>query len=182
MHRVMTPAPPRSMPGQPTTCNVRPVSRDDASAIATIYNHFVLNTAVTFEEEAVTGAVITDRIEQIDASGLPWLVAERAGQIVGYAYASPWKPRVGYRFSTEVTVYCAPGNSGMGIGSALYAALLPLLRVRGIRTAVGGIGLPNEASVRLHEKFGFVKVAEFSNIGIKFGHWMNVGYWQLELH
>lgn len=173
--------PPHSHADAATAWRVRPCTVDDAAAIATIYNHFVLHTAVTFEEESVTAEVIAARMAEIEASGLPWLVAERAGGIVGYAYASKWKPRAGYRFSTEVTVYCAPGQAGGGIGSALYAALLPLLSARGIRNAVGGIGLPNDASVRLHEKFGFVKVAEFPNIGIKFGQWMSVGYWQLEL-
>ena len=173
--------PPRNPSDTATALRVRPVSADDATAIATIYNHFVLHTTVTFEEEAVTADEISARIAEIEASGLPWLVAEAAGELVGYAYAAKWKPRAGYRFSAEVTVYCAPGQAGRGRGSALYAALLPLLRARGIRNAVGGIGLPNDASVRLHEKFGFVKVAEFPNIGIKFGQWMSVGYWQLEL-
>ena len=151
------------------------------SAIATIYNHFVQHTMVTFEEDPVSASVMADRMRDVLASECPYFVAERDGQVVGYAYATKWKPRTGYRFSTEVSVYFAPGEEGHGLGSRLYGVLIPELRTRGFRNAIGGIGLPNEASVRLHERMGFVKVAEFPNIGIKFGTWMNVGYWQLAL-
>jgi L-amino acid N-acyltransferase YncA len=160
---------------------IRPATAADADALAMIYNHFVLHTMVTFEEDPVTGTVMAERMRDVLDSGCPYLVAERDGVVVGYAYATKWKPRVGYRFSTEVTVYLAPDEAGRGIGSLLYGALIPELRTRGFRNAIGGIGLPNAASVRLHERMGFVKVAEFPNIGIKFGSWMNVGYWQLEL-
>ncbi len=160
---------------------IRPAAPADAEAIAAIYNHFVLHTMVTFEEDPVDGAIIAARMREVLDSGCPYFVAERDGAVIGYAYATKWKPRVGYRFSTEVTVYLAPDEGGRGVGSLLYGALIPELRARGFRNAIGGVGLPNEASVRLHERMGFVKVAEFTNIGIKFGAWMNVGYWQLEL-
>ena len=160
---------------------VRPATRDDAASLARIYNYYVAETIVTFEEEAVTSGDFERRIQEVQAGKLPWLVAERGSDIVGYAYASNWKRRYGYRFSVEVTVYLDPACARQGIGTKLYAQLLPTLKAAGIRVAIGGIALPNAASVLLHEKFGFEKVAHFKEVGIKFGQWIDVGYWQLSL-
>ena len=158
---------------------VRPVAVHDAAPIAHIYNHYVTDTIVTFEETPVEVADIAARIDGILSSSLPWLVAEQDGELVGYAYASRWKERRGYRLSTEVTVYADPGHARRGIGSKLYSALLPALQSAGVHAAMGGIALPNDASIRLHEKFGFRKVAHFAEVGCKFGRWIDVGYWQL---
>ena len=136
------------------------------------------STIVTFEEEPVSSFEIARRMEEVWSGTLPWLVAERDGHIVGYAYATKWKARYGYRFSTEVSVYLDTEHGGRGIGSKLYGELFPILRERGIRNIIGGIALPNEASVALHEKFGMEKVAHFKAIGIKFDRWIDVGYWQ----
>jgi L-amino acid N-acyltransferase YncA len=160
---------------------VRPITPDDAAAIARIYNYYVTDTIVTFEEEPVAEQEIGDRINEVLASGLPWLVAEQGQDILGYAYASKWKGRRGYRFAVEVTVYLDHERVGRGAGSLLYAELLKQLKAAGIRTAIGGIALPNDASVRVHEKFGFEKVAHFKDNGIKFDRWIDVGYWQLLL-
>jgi phosphinothricin acetyltransferase len=160
---------------------VRTATAADAAAVAEIYNHYVTETIVTFEEDPVEPGEMARRIAEVEAAGLPWLVVEDEGEILGYAYASAWRPRYGYRFSTEVTVYLAPGRAGRGVGSALYRPLLKALRTRGIHAAMGGIALPNQASVALHEKFGFKKVAHFEQAGIKFNRWIDVGYWQLIL-
>jgi phosphinothricin acetyltransferase len=136
---------------------------------------------VTFEEEPVTAAEMSRRIDEVLSGELPWLVAEQDAVIVGYAYATKWRPRFGYRFSVEVTVYLAFNQSGRGVGSRLYGALLAGLRERGFHAAMGGIALPNDASIALHEKFGFKKVAHFDQAGIKFNEWIDVGYWQLIL-
>jgi L-amino acid N-acyltransferase YncA len=157
---------------------VRAAAPKDADAVAAIYNYFVLRTIVTFEEEPVSPAEIARRMEEVRTASLPWLVAERTGAVEGYAYATAWRPRRGYRYSTEVTVYVAPGEGGRGIGSVLYAELIPALQARGIHAALGGIALPNDASVALHEKFGFKKVAHFEQVGVKFDRWIDVGYWQ----
>lgn len=158
---------------------IRSVASDDAATIARIYNHYVTDSIVTFEEAPVTADEIGRRMDGVLAVPLPWLVAVDDGEIVGYAHASKWKERRGYRFSVEVTVYVAPGCSRRGIGSMLYAKLLPALATAGLHSAMGGIALPNDASVRLHEKFGFRKVAHFNESGFKFGGWIDVGYWQL---
>ena len=162
----------------PADVAIRPAATTDAAAIAVIYNHYVLHTLVTFEEEPVSTETMVERVHDVSKAGLPWIVAELDRHLVGYAYATKWKPRHGYRFSVETSVYLAHDMGGRGIGSALYGVLLPELEAAGFRTAQGGIALPNEASVRLHEKFGFMKVAEFEEIGIKFGQWTPVGYWQ----
>ena len=157
---------------------VRAAVAEDAAAVAGIYNHYIVHTIVTFEEEPVAAAEIARRIEEVQAASLPWLVAERAGAVVGYAYASTWRPRRAYRLSTEVTVYLHPDEGGRGIGSILYTQLLAILRDRGLHAALGGIALPNDASVALHEKFGFKKVAHLEQVGFKFNRWIDVGYWQ----
>jgi phosphinothricin acetyltransferase len=160
---------------------VRAVVAGDASGIAEIYNHYVATTVVTFEEAPVSAAEMARRIGEAGSASLPWLVAERQGKVAGYAYASPWKARSAYRFSVEVTVYVDPGCPRQGIGRRLYEELLPGLRARGIHSAFGVIALPNEASVALHERFGFAKVAHLREVGFKFDRWIDVGYWQLSI-
>ena len=157
---------------------VRAASSADAASVAWIYNHYVAHTIVTFEEDAVAVTEISRRIETVRASSYPWLVALYDGGVVGYACATRWRSRRAYRFSAEVSAYVAPGRSRRGIGSRLYESLLDELRERGIHAAMGGIALPNEASVAFHERFGFQKVAHFEQVGCKFDRWIDVGYWQ----
>ena len=165
--------------GQPhETTLIRPATAVDAEPIAGIYNHYVLHSIVTFEEEAVSVTDMAGRIADIESDGLPWVVAERGGQVVGYAYASKWKGRCAYRFSVEITVYLAPGLGAQGIGSRLYGALLARLKEKGLHAVIGGIALPNPGSIALHEKFGMTQVAHFKEVGFKFGQWIDVGYWQ----
>ena len=157
---------------------IRSATPADAEAIAQIYNYYIADTIVTFEEEPLDASEIARRIETVQRAELPWLVAEEGGRIKGYAYATPWKERIGYRTSVEITVYLAKDATGKGIGSELYAELFKLLEKKGVHSAIGGIALPNPGSVALHEKFGMKKVAEFEEVGTKFGQWINVGYWQ----
>jgi L-amino acid N-acyltransferase YncA len=152
----------------------------DAPAICEIYNGYVRDTVITFEEAPVAAAEMARRIEDVTAR-LPWLVAEEQGAVLGYAYAAPWRVRSAYRFSVETTVYIAPDHLQRGVGTALYRELLAALRKREIHCAVGSIALPNEASVALHEKHGFKKVGQLVEIGYKFGQWVDVGYWELIL-
>ena len=157
---------------------VRAARPEDSAAIARIYSHYVLTTTISFEEAAVSEADMSARVRDVQSQGLPWLVAEDAGVVVGFAYASKWKVRSAYRFSVESSVYIAPDRKGGGVGSKLYAALLAELAGLELHTVIGGIALPNDASIRLHEKFGFVKTAHFSEVGFKFGKWVDVAYWQ----
>ena len=157
---------------------IRAATVADAAAVAAIYDHYIAHSIATFEEEPVPASEIALRIRSTAAASLPWLIAEREGGVVGYAYARPWRERRAYRFSAEITVYAAPASTGHGIGSRLYERLLPLLRSQGIHAVVGVIALPNEASVALHEKFGLSKVAQLKEVGFKFDRWIDVGYWE----
>src|SRR5512147_575855 len=107
---------------------IRPATRDDCEAIVRIYNHYILNTVVTFEEQPITASDIAERLKSVTAASLPWLVSERAGEIVGYAYAGKWNARSAYRYSVECTVYLDQAATGRGLGSELYDALFPILR------------------------------------------------------
>jgi phosphinothricin acetyltransferase len=160
---------------------IRTATGADAAAIAAIYNLYVRETIVTFEEDAVTIEEMAERIAEVAAHRLPWLVYEEMGELLGYAYASKWKGRCAYRFSVESTVYLAPEAQGRGIGTQLYAALFAQLKERGIHAVIGGIALPNPASVALHEKLGMRPIGQFREVGYKFGKWIDVGYWQATL-
>lgn len=152
----------------------------DAPQICDIYNYYVRETVITFEEAPVAEREMAGRIADI-TTRLPWFVWEADGEIIGYAYASAWKGRAAYRHSVESSVYLAPHVTGKGVGTKLYAALIDELRQRGLHCVIGGAALPNPASVALHEKLGFAKVAEFREVGFKLGRWVDVGYWQLLL-
>lgn len=160
---------------------IRPARERDCSSLARIYNHYIANTVVTFEEEALDAPEFELRLAETADAELPWLVAEVEGEIAGYAYASKWKGRCAYRFSVEVTVYLSPDHTGQGLGSDLYTALFAVLRKKSFHVVIGGISLPNPASVALHEKFGMKKAAHFEEVGHKFGRWIDVGYWQGKL-
>ena len=160
---------------------LRAATTADAAAIAGIYNHYILNTIVTFEEEAVPAAGMSRRSADTLAAGLPWMVWDEVGKVLGYAYASKWKSRCSYRFSVESTVYLAQIATGRGIGTKLYADLIARLKQDDYHGIIGGVALPNDASVALHEKLGFVKVAHFKEVGWKFDKWIDVAYWELIL-
>ncbi len=153
----------------------------DADAIAAIYNHYILNTTISFEEEVVNGADMAARIADIQQAGLPWIVLEIGDAIVGYAYATKWRTRRAYRYAVESSVYLDKDRGGKRYGTALYAYLLEQLRQRGCHMVIGGVAQPNPASVALHEKFNFRKVALFSEVGFKFERWIDVAYWELRL-
>lgn len=161
---------------------IRPVNRTDASEIAEIYNYYIENFHATFETETIDGAEMLSRIEEGQAAGYPFLVGHFGNEIVGYAYGRRFRPRFAYLHSIEVSVYVKHGNRGQQIGTLLYQALLSEIRQKDFHAVIGGISLPNDASVRLHERFGFEKVAHFREVGRKFGRWIDVGYWQLILN
>ena len=164
-----------------STILIRPAETADAAAICEIYNHYIEHTVVTFEEVLLTAGDIDKRLQDINAIGLPWLVAEVQGVVIGYAYAGKFRDRSAYRYTAEVTVYLAPAGTGQGAGTSLYNALFEALRERSIHIVIGGITLPNVASVALHEKMGMEKVAHLEEVGCKFGKWLDVGYWQATL-
>lgn len=164
-----------------TAISIRPVTPEDAAAICAIYNHYVATTTISFEEDPVPAHDMAQRIADVAEAGLPWLVAEQGGELVGYAYATRWRARPAYRSSVESSVYVDAAAAGRGTGTRLYRALLDELRTRAVHMVIGGIAQPNERSVALHERLGFRKVAHFSEVGRKFGRWVDVAYWELRL-
>jgi phosphinothricin acetyltransferase len=162
------------------TPTIRMARDSDAAAIAAIYAPFVRDTAVSFELEPPSADEMAERMRKTLAI-VPWLVNEEGDRVTGYAYAGQWRARAAYQWTSEVSVYVDGGAHGRGVGSALYRVLLDLLRVQGFRMALGGVTLPNAASVALHEKLGFDRVATYRAVGFKFGAWHDVGWWQLDL-
>ena len=157
---------------------IRAATQSDAAALADIYNPYILETTVTFEEAAIGPADMAERIAEADGAGLPFLLADARDVPIGFAYASKWKGRCAYRHSAEVTVYVGRDHWRCGVGTMLYTRLLDLLQRAGFHAAIGGIALPNESSIALHERLGFTKVAQFREVGFKFNRWIDVGYWQ----
>ena len=159
---------------------IRPVLISDAPAIARIYQPYVTNTTISFEIEPPSVDEITARIEKILARH-SWLVYESEGTLLGYAYTSTFRERPAYQSTVESTIYLDQAAIGRGIGRMLYQALLDDAATKGSREALGVIALPNELSIKLHEKLGFVKVAHLEKIGDKFDQWIDVSLWQKHL-
>ena len=166
---------------------IRPVSPEDGAAICSIYNHYVETTIYTFEETPLQINEMRERIRKI-SSKYPYLVYEdELGEINGYTYINTWKERSAYRFSAELSIFVRDYYRGRGIGRKLMERLLEEIdkteiNKTDIHSLVSGIVLPNDPSVALHEKFGFVKIGQFREIGKKFDKWLDVGYWELILN
>lgn len=156
---------------------VRFVTVADAAAIREIYAHYVQHTSISFESVPPTEAEMGERIEQT-ASKYPWLVCEREGEVIGFAYASQHRTRDAYRWSVDVANYVRRDSMRLGIGRLLYEALLAQLDQLGYANAFACITLPNEASVAIHEKMGFTHSGTFRKDGFKMGQWHDVGWWQ----
>jgi Sortase and related acyltransferases len=159
--------------------NIRPVDLADAAQIAEIYNHYILTSHCTFEITPLDAADMSVRISDVIEHDFPFFVSETGGEISGYANGKQFRPRPAYRHSVEVSIYIKNGIEAHGIGTALYSKLFDEITKLDFHTIIAGIALPNEPSIRLHEKFGFEKVAHFREVGFKFGKWIDVGYWQL---
>ena len=173
----MTPPAAPSPAGQ---LRVRVATGEDAAAIAAIYAPVVRDTPISFELDPPDIATMRQRV--LDTLKVrPWLVCERGGAIVGYAYAATHRERAAYQWCVETSVYIAAEARRQGVGRALYAELLPLLVRQGYVHAYAGITLPNAASVGLHEALGFRPVGIYKAIGFKLGAWHDVGWWDLPL-
>lgn len=157
---------------------IRTVQTKDIREISTIYNYYIENTTITFEEEPISDDEMGKRINEIVPS-YPWLVYEYNETVLGYAYATRWRARAAYRHSVELSIYISKDNLGKGIGKKLYETILAELRKTDVHAVIGGMSLPNEPSEKLHESLGFKKMAEFKEVGYKFQKWIDVGYWEL---
>lgn len=152
----------------------------DAPDIHRIYAPYITKTPITFETVVPSVNEIADRIEKV-MERYPWIVAIDNNRIIGYAYATQIRTRAAYDWSVETAVYIQEDYTGKGAGTQLYQKLLSVLRQQNYTNASGGVALPNEASVKLHEKLGFSHIGTFKKIGYKFDQWWDVGWWQKEL-
>jgi L-amino acid N-acyltransferase YncA len=153
---------------------VRAATEDDFSAITAIYAHYVLRGTATFEIEPPSCEAMLERRAAVMALGLPFLVAELEGRVVGYAYASAYRPRPAYRFTVEDSIYIDAEHTGQGCGQTLLAALIEACEKGPWMQMIAVIGdSANEASVRLHERFGFQLVGTLRSVGFKFDRWLD---------
>ena len=176
-----------AMPEQSCGCGkcdeammVRPVIANDLSAMVDITNWAIEHTPAHFGVEAISLDDLSARWEQTRA-WFPWYAATVGDLLVGFAYGSPYKERAAYRWTADVSVYVHPNHHRRGAGKALYAKLIETLRAQGFRSLYAGITLPNPASRRLHESFGFEHIGTFKHAGWKLARWHDVGFWQLNL-
>ena len=160
---------------------VRIAKVSDAQAILDIYTPYIHYTAYTFETEMPSVAQFQKRIET-NLLKFPWIVCKVNDLIAGYAYASTHREREAYQWSCESSVYVHELFKGKGIGRILYQILFDLLMIQGLRNVYAGITLPNEVSVRIHEKCGFEQFAVYNNVGYKLNSWHKVGWWRLHLN
>lgn len=159
---------------------IRPVNYADAQQLLNIYNYYVINTDVTFDLEPTSLKAFQEKLHSI-TKDYPFIVYEENGEILGYAYAGKFRERPAYNATLESTVYVKHNQHGKQIGSILYAELLSQLKQTDCRVVLGVLTLPNEASVKLHEKFGFEKVGHLKEVGFKFNTWLDVGIFELKL-
>lgn len=159
---------------------IRIAKPEDAPAIADIYAPFVTDSIVSFETDPPAAGEMAQRIEKTLRTH-PWLVAVIDGQILGYAYAGTFRTRAAYRWSCEVSAYVGDGARRTGVGRALYARLLQVLREQNFATALAGITLPNAPSEAFHQSLGFAPVGIFRGVGHKFGAWHDVGWYGMAL-
>lgn len=165
-------------------CTIRQASLADLSDICAIYNHYVLNTVVTFDEEASTPQQWRATFSAQEKNNMPFLVAELAdGKIIGFAYVVPWRQKTAYRHTVENSVYVAPDATSRGVGTALLTELVTHSRRVGITEMLAVIAdQETEASLRLHEKCGFVRVGSLCRVGFKFNRWIGTVLLQKSLN
>ncbi|OYU71010.1 MAG: GNAT family N-acetyltransferase [Alphaproteobacteria bacterium PA2] len=162
---------------------IRPSTEADVEALAAIYGHHVLHGFGTFDEIPPSPADMLTRRAAIVALGLPHLVAEADGRVLGYAYASAYRPRTGYRYTAEDSVYVAPDAIGMGVGRAVLTEVIRLCEEKGLRQIIAVIGdSGNAASIGLHTALGFEPIGAVKNVGFKHGRWVDTYLMQLSLN
>ena len=153
---------------------------DDAAAVLAVYAPYVESSPASFETHPPAEDVMRERIRSV-MPRYPWLVAQREGRIVGYAYGGAYRTRPAYRWTVETSVYIAADAHRTGVGRALYDVLLEGLTRQGYVTALAGVTLPNDGSIALHESFGFQRLGTMPRVGLKFGQWRDVGWWYRDL-
>lgn len=162
-------------PGEaPFSYGIRPARAADLPAVREIYNYYVANSTVTFDEDAMTLREWKQKYAMLQKLGMPFLVAESpSGQLLGYALVSPWKPKRAYRYTVEDSIYLGPAASGKGLGRALLGALIEASKAAGLKEILAVIADQGaDASIALHEKFGFTEIGRMGRVGFKFDRWL----------
>jgi phosphinothricin acetyltransferase len=162
---------------------LRDATSRDIPDMREIYNHYVANSTVTFDEDALTLAEMRKKFKIVADLGYPWLVAvSPRGVVLGYAYVTPWKPKAAYRFTVENSIYLGPASTGKGIGRSLMTELLVRAKAAGIKEVVAVIADKGaEASIKLHADFGFKEIGHMGRVGFKFGRWLGTVLMQRSL-
>lgn len=158
----------------PFAYEIRPARPADLPAVREIYNYYVANSTVTFDEDAMTLREWKQKFAMLQKLGMPFLVAESpSGQLLGYALVSPWKQKRAYRFTVEDSIYLGPAASGKGLGRALLGELIEASKAAGLKEILAVIADQGaEASIALHERFGFTEIGRMGRVGFKFDRWL----------
>ena len=170
--------PPHLKPAPPTdpefAFEIRDAVARDIPYMLEIYNHYVANSTVTFDEDPLTLKEMRKRFAHVAELGYPWIVAVSPRDVLlGYAYVTPWKPKAAYRFTVENSIYLGPASTGKGLGKALMAELLPRAKAAGVKEVIAVIADKGaEPSVALHRNFGFTEIGHMGKVGFKFGRWL----------
>jgi len=170
--------PPHLKPAPPEepafAFEIRDAVARDIPDMLEIYNHYVMNSTVTFDEDALTLAEMRAKFAKVDELHYPWIVAVSPRNVIlGYAYVTPWKPKAAYRFTVENSIYLGPASTGKGLGTALMAELLPRAKAAGVKEVIAVIADKGaDGSLKLHRSFGFEEIGHMGKVGFKFGRWL----------
>ncbi|MCK2213776.1 N-acetyltransferase family protein [Actinomadura sp. ATCC 31491] len=158
----------------PTAAVIRPATPADLAAVTAINAHYVAETVITFEENPPSEADWQAKLADLTGRGLPFLVADLGGEVAGYAYAGPWRPKPAYRHTVEDTIYLAPAHVGRGLGDALLGELVRRSEAAGLRRMIAVIAdAGDDRSVALHRRHGFTEVGRLTEVGFKLGRWVD---------
>ncbi len=174
---------PAPVPEAPFEYTIRDAVQTDLPYIREIYNHYVMNSTVTFDETAMTLATIRKKFATVTKLGMPFIVAENpVGQLLGYAYVYPWKEKAAYRFTVENSIYLGPASTGKGLGKVLLGQLITRSKAAGIKEMIAVIADKGaDASIAMHKSFGFTDIGHMGKVGFKFGRWLGTVLMQKSL-
>lgn len=162
--------------------SIRRMDRRDIPVITDIYAHYAVETVATFDEKPLTAGQWRDKANALDERGLPFLVAEADGDVAGYAYAAPYRPKPAYRYTVEDSIYLAPGHTGRGLGRGLLEALIEACERTEARQMIAVIAATGgHASIALHRACGFAEVGRLTRVGFKHGRWIDTRLMQRNL-
>ncbi|MDQ1606124.1 MAG: hypothetical protein QOJ18_491 [Microbacteriaceae bacterium] len=163
--------------------SIREAAERDIPDMREIYNHYVANSTVTFDEDAMTLGEMRKKFRTVQNLHFPWILAESPrGQVLGYAYVTPWKPKAAYRYTVENSIYLGPASTGKGLGRALMTELLARSKAAGIKEIIAVIADKGaEASIAMHKNFGFKEIGHMGKVGFKFGRWLGTVLMQKSL-